>query len=136
MRSTIVGILAAALLAAAGYLMITTPWQQGGEVVLELTGDRSVELEAGRELVVELDENPTTGYIWKYVISPKGIVVPAGSDFSRDEAPAGMVGVGGTRVFRFKAAYAGEVSITFSESRPWEEGIPPVREFTLKARVK
>lgn len=71
-------------------------------------------------LVITLDENPTTGYTWKFVIEDEGIVKAVSDNF---EAPKGdSTGAGGKHTYEFAGVKKGETTITFTSKRDWEGG--------------
>lgn len=85
-------------------------------------------------LVVRLQSNPSTGYIWSYAV--------AGDDVLRLETvdgelagKNGMVGAPGEQVWSFRAQGAGRAVLTYVYARPWEKNTPPAKIFTLKVEV-
>ncbi len=61
-------------------------------------------LRVGEVLVVRLDENPTTGYLWQHAIFPPGVLEPVDSQMERK---AELPGAGGTRQLTFSATRPG-----------------------------
>lgn len=84
---------------------------------------------------VALFENGTTGYLWNSSLSAGSdrAVSYLDTDFVRDPAPPNMVGVGGTRYFRFQATDCGRAVITLVYQRPWEQH--PIGQVTLEIQV-
>lgn len=71
-----------------------------------------------RDLLLELDENPTTGYRWEYVL--EGDVQVVKDNYIAPDK-TGLVGAGGTRVFEFKAPEnKEECSVKLYYRRSWE----------------
>jgi len=82
---------------------------------------------------VSLYENLSTGYSWAQSV-PAGSAGPVtllDTDYVQDPAPPGWVGGGGTRYFRYRVTSAGDTTVTFLYRRPWETGIPPMKQVTL-----
>lgn len=89
----------------------------------------------GTVFSVALFENGTTGYLWNSSLSAGSdrVVTYLDTDFVRDPAPPNMVGVGGTRYFRFQAMDCGRAVITLVYQRPWEPR--PIAQVTLEIQV-
>jgi inhibitor of cysteine peptidase len=85
-------------------------------------------------LVVRLPSNPSTGYVWSYVVTGDEVLR---LDTITGEAPAadGMVGVPGLEVWSFRAQGSGTVVLTYIYARPWEKNALPAKTFTLKVQV-
>jgi len=94
---------------------------------------RKLELREGQEIVVSLESNPTTGYIWEISNIGDGIIAQVGK--TTYESKSDLLGAGGIQVFRFKAKGAGQVDLNFVYHRPWEKNVKPVRTFSLKITV-
>lgn len=77
-----------------------------------------VRLRPGDRFQLKLNSNPTTGYQW-YVLPGwnDGIVDLIGDEYKSDPNPMGMVGVGGTSVFTFRAEEAGKTDIKLAYAR-------------------
>jgi inhibitor of cysteine peptidase len=43
------------------------------------------------------------------------------------DSPAGLVGAGGTEIWRFRATKAGRQILRMAYVRPWEKGVAPVK---------
>ena len=74
-------------------------------------------------VTVSLDENPTTGCAWQYVVANEAVVQNCGDTYSSD-APAGVVGAGGVRALSFLGLKAGTTTVTFTYLRAWETDSP------------
>lgn len=85
-------------------------------------------------LVVRLPSNPSTGYVWSYVVKGDEVLR---LDTITGEAPAadGMVGVPGLEVWSFRAQGSGTAVLTYIYARPWEKNALPAKTFTLKVQV-
>ncbi len=75
-----------------------------------------------RYISVDLRSNPTTGGGWKIDIADKSIANLESDTYVRDEAPSGMVGVGGTETFGFKCLKPGKTTVKFVYGQMWEGG--------------
>ena len=88
-------------------------------------------------VTISLAGNATTGYSWS-VTKLEGAAVEQVGDiqYVTNPAPARMVGVGGTSLATFRAAKAGQSTITLGYARPWEKGTPPIKTFTVTLIVQ
>jgi inhibitor of cysteine peptidase len=89
-------------------------------------------LTSGHVVRIELDENPTTGYLWDYQVS-KGIHVV--SDTFTPSA-SGRFGAGGTRVWELRMEEKGIQMFNASYRRPWEPVTDADSTFSVSFVVK
>ncbi|QEK10957.1 hypothetical protein FQB35_00425 [Crassaminicella thermophila] len=85
---------------------------------------------------IELQENPTTGYTWKYDIKDKDIIQVISDNYEQDELPEGaksIVGKGGMHTWVIKGLKEGVTTIKFSKQREWEgdSSIVETKEFIV-----
>ena len=87
----------------------------------------TIKTTAGKEFVITLDANVTTGYEWQ-LTKPidDSLIKLVHSEYVPDKT--GLVGSGGKSIWTFKAVRSGETQISFKYIRPWEKNIPPTRE--------
>ena len=87
----------------------------------------SVAVRQGAPLVINLDE-PATGYGWARTGDPGAALWwIGGPDFTPDPLPAGMMGIGGTATFRFRAETPGTATLEFAYRRFGETNVPPAK---------
>lgn len=92
-----------------------------------------IALDQGDVLVIPLAGNPSTGYVWQVKPSAEGILTARGeADFA---APSDAPGAGGYEIFIFDAVAAGDVSLSFIYSQPWDETTPPEQVIDLPFAV-
>ncbi|MFA6225260.1 MAG: protease inhibitor I42 family protein [Methanoregula sp.] len=82
---------------------------------------------------IQLAENPTTGYQWNATISP-GLELQS-SDDRMNDAPQGMVGVGGTRTWIITAKDLGTQKFSASYGRSWEPVTGNETAYSVKINV-
>ena len=88
----------------------------------------------GGEIVVTLQANPTTGYVWKIAeAGDQRIVSPVGHRF--DRAQKHVSGTGGRDIWTFRGDTQGKTAIAMVYVRPWEKGVPPVRKIVLRISI-
>ena len=84
----------------------------------------------GEDFTVELESNPTTGYVWTVKTLPEQLKL-LGSDYTK---PADGVRPGDSvaQVFRFKAVGQGDHAIGFVLKREWEPDAVESRAVLVK----
>jgi inhibitor of cysteine peptidase len=87
-------------------------------VISQADQGNTIEVQQGDLIVIQIDENPTTGYRWELGAYGQPVVEFADSDY---QSPTGAgMGGGGTRTFRFRAATEGRSTIQLKLRRSWE----------------
>jgi len=96
-----------------------------------------IELELGKLLVVTLESNPSTGYRWELLENNESILKQFGEvEFKSSEAgEPPIVGAGGWEIFRLKAVSAGQMTLELVYHRSWEEGVEPLKTFSIQVVV-
>ena len=99
--------------------------------------DGQVTLEVGQRLTVRLESNPSTGYLWEWVDRQASILEQIGeAEFTPGETgDPPLVGAGGWDVFTFEAVSSGQMTLELVYRRPWEEGVEPLKTFSLQVIV-
>jgi inhibitor of cysteine peptidase len=82
-------------------------------------------------VLIALDSNPSTGYSWEAHFDGTMLELAEESFEPGEYAKLGMVGAGGTELFRFKAIGKGNTDITFNYKRSWEAEILDTQVFTV-----
>lgn len=82
--------------------------------------ERSNDLEYDVQQIISLESNPTTGYMWTYVIDNESIAKVESEDYISNSADGNNVGVGGIQSYTIVGLNEGETKITFTYMRPWE----------------
>ena len=85
---------------------------------------RSIHLRVGEEIVLKLENNPSTGYSWILNEAKHPGLVSLGKPTYADHSP--MPGAGGLQSWNFRAVERGVQSLRFEYQRPWEKK-PPVK---------
>jgi len=111
-----------------GYFNKLSEGLSGGEIIDGGTKN----IKKNDEFVVSLESNPTTGYQWNVDFDNSYIELV---DVSYDLEDSELMGSGSTEVFKFKALQEGEVDLTFSYLRSWEEKAP-IKKVSYKIIVK
>ncbi len=77
-----------------------------------------VTLRPGGQLRIDLNANPTTGYNWTVGDGFDAFVIRlTGDEYTVNEHPQNVMGVGGRQVFRFEAVGTGETTLSLTYAR-------------------
>jgi inhibitor of cysteine peptidase len=87
----------------------------------------------GDTIIIELQENPTTGYSWNLSASSGLSLVD--DKYVQDSAEEGMTGVGGVHVWTFDVIEDGVQDISAVYMRPWEDITGEEDAFELTVHV-
>ena len=71
-------------------------------------------------IYVQLEANATTGYEWTVSVEGSSVVVIE-DEYVPDDAPLGMVGVGGTWKCKLDVVEDGQAVLHFVYARPWDK---------------
>jgi inhibitor of cysteine peptidase len=97
----------------------------------------SVAVRQGAPLVINLSADPSTGFGWVMTSKPGDAVwLIGGPDYTPEPIPAGMMGVGGTTTYRFRALKPGSQTLEFAYLRSWEKGAAPTRTVRYDVTVR
>lgn len=108
-----------------------------GTVVDASKSGTAVTLASGESLTVRLAGNATTGYSWTCTNALAGVLVPAGApDYEPTPVEPGVVGSGGTYVFRFRAVAPGTGNLQFAYARSWEKDVAPAQTASYAVTVR
>ena len=107
--------------------------RMGGHRSILIGGDPvTVNVAQGGELVVEAEENPTTGYVWQLAAEPpEGLEVLEDSSVPSGPAP----GSGGLRRWRVRVGKGPRVLLRATLQRPWESASSAQRTATATVIV-
>ena len=88
----------------------------GNDQETALDMPESTVIEVGKTFSVSLESNPTTGYSWQAEFDPKYLQLIS-KEFVIDSK---LVGAGGVEKYKFLALKQGQVEVTMTYKRPWE----------------
>lgn len=89
----------------------------------------TIKATVGKEFIITLDGNATTGYQWQLASSiDDSLVKFVSSEYVPDKT--GLTGSGGKSIWTFKAVRAGKAQVSFQYVRPWEKDTPPAKQAT------
>jgi len=104
--------------------------------ILISQADRGLERRAlpGQRVLIQLPENPTTGYQWHIDAFDPQVLAAAGSDFAASSG--GRLGGGGLRTFVFTALAPGSSRVRLVYRRPWEPKAQAGEAFEVRIQVQ
>jgi inhibitor of cysteine peptidase len=102
-------------------------------VFVEKDTDSSVTAAVNGSFIVQLRENPTTGYMWNVSVT-KGLEITNDS-YQMDSGAANMTGVGGTHSWNVKAVQPGNQTFWGFYKRPWENTTGNETNYVLNVLV-
>ena len=84
---------------------------------------QTIDIKTNKEFIIliALESNPTTGYSWQASFDTTTLELIEQTYELGDYAKEGVVGAGGTELFRFKSLKNGIFTITFDYQRSWED---------------
>lgn len=95
---------------------------------------KTVTLRPGQSLVVQLAENPTTGFRWVLAQGNEEIVALRDSNYVM--AAGAGIGGGGQRTFTFEASKPGSVQLQLKLWREWEGESSVLQRFSVTLEVR
>jgi inhibitor of cysteine peptidase len=99
----------------------------------ERSNGNTIELHVGDDFMLNLRENPTTGFRWNAFSSGDPVCTLLDQNF----APLiSSPGNGGSHSWHFQAVKEGSAEIEFVYRRSWEQSAQPVQSFTLNIYVR
>ena len=132
--------LMAALLVATSLAACGDDDDDGADKEVQLSeadNGKTVTVALGREVVVALASNPTTGYSWAVVRpEPANLELQGEPHYVAANPPTPVVGAGGTEVFTFKATKSGTSTLSMAYRRSFEPTAPPAKTFTVTVEVR
>jgi inhibitor of cysteine peptidase len=111
----------------------TKPTTAGEVQVTEQDAGKTFHLDIGQTLVVTLEGNPTTGYMWEMQPTDKAILVGVGDPEVKPES--NLMGAGGKISLTFKAESEGQQILKLVYHRPWEKDVSPEKTFEVSVTV-
>ena len=99
----------------------------------EADNNKSGNITQNTRFAVVLPENPTTGFTWNATLSD-GLELQS-SDYRQDEAPPGMVGVGGHHTWVIVAKDTGDQKFSALYRRSWENVTGNETGYTVNIHV-
>jgi inhibitor of cysteine peptidase len=108
----------------------------GTEVKAYSDTEETINISANKEFIIliALESNPTTGYSWEASYDDTMLELVEETYELGEYAKQGLIGAGGTELFRFKALKSGEAEITMVYKRSWETEILDQKVFTVDVK--
>jgi inhibitor of cysteine peptidase len=125
------------LICAALMALVVSTSTAAAEPVI-LTGahnGKTIVLDKGASLIISLESNPSTGYVWQVGNNDNAILKLVGQP-AFHPGPHHLIGEPGHLSFTFEAIATGSDSIELRYLRPWEKGVAPAKTFGVIVMVK
>ena len=109
----------------------------GGSTVKAYSdSEETIDSSMNKEFIVliALESNPTTGYSWEAQFDTAMLELVEETFELGEYAEQGLVGAGGTELFRFKGLSSGKTEITFKYKRSWETETLDTKVFTVEIK--
>jgi inhibitor of cysteine peptidase len=91
-----------------------------------------VSVSMGDRIVLDLPENPTTGYVWAFEVLDESLLDLDGSDW---QAAGRGTGTGGDRVWRLGPRRPGTTRLELKRWRPWAGEPSVIERFALTVEI-
>jgi inhibitor of cysteine peptidase len=102
-------------------------------VVTQEGNGKTIDLSVGQVFLIQLDENPTTGYRWDVCEIDPDLIERTEDQYSQNLGSE--TGGGGVRIFKFTAKKTGQSQIQLKHWRSWEGHKSTIGCFTIQLRV-
>ena len=87
----------------------------------------------GQILIVSLDANPSTGFVWEVSEVDTGVLEQLG--IPRFQAGSSLLGAEGVQVFEFRSLTGGQTELKMVYVRAFEEDAEPTNTFNVNVNV-
>jgi inhibitor of cysteine peptidase len=102
-------------------------------VVTQKDNGKTIDLSVGQDFLIQLDENPTTGYRWEVREIDTDLIDRTEDQYSQNLDSE--TGGGGVRIFKFTTKKTGQDRIQLKHWRTWEGEKSSIGCFTIQLRV-
>jgi len=109
-----------------------------GEDTMRLTeadNGKAITVYPNGEFTINLESNPTTGYMWAVVEIDEEVLEVVKNDYFADPSPEMITGTGGREEYQFRGIKPGECVLTMHYRRSWEPDDPD-GEFSVTVKVE
>jgi inhibitor of cysteine peptidase len=94
----------------------------------EANNGKTICLEVSDTVSLNLDGNPTTGYMWEISSIDRDFLQVVEQSYN---SSSDLIGAGGMFTFTFRAAAKGSTNLCLVYARPWEKTSPPAKTFEV-----
>ncbi len=89
-------------------------------IVILINANLEKETSSSINNVISLEENPTTGFMWQYIIKNTNIVKVTSDTYTENTNNENIVGAGGIHTWYLEGLKQGSTLVEFDLYRPWE----------------
>ena len=111
----------------------TTPTLSAEVEIDSSANGQDINMINGQILIVSLDANPSTGFIWEVSEVDSSFLEQLG--IPRFEAGTSLLGAEGVQIFEFRALTAGRTVLNMVYVRAFEEDTEPTNTFSVNVNV-
>lgn len=97
---------------------------------------KTITVHPGDQVVINLAENPTTGFQWAYDPVDNALLALDSSASGYTPSPGGAIGGGGKHVWTFDAKGPGTVHLQFKLWRSWEGDASIIKRFGVAIQIQ
>lgn len=96
---------------------------------------KTVKTELGKDFVITLESNPTTGYGWRIAGTLDATMLKV-VEIKHSRKQTKLIGAGGKDLWTFRGLQKGKTVISFEYVRSWEKDVPPVKKEFFTVEIK
>jgi inhibitor of cysteine peptidase len=100
----------------------------------EADNGKTIEVPLNSEVIIQLKENPTTGYKWSSPRFDGKLLLLKTNEFRAGEKK--LIGGAGIRHFAFEAKGPGKTVVEMEYMRPWEAAATAAATFRVSIEIK
>jgi len=93
---------------------------------------QEIEIGVGKQFIIALDSNPTTGYNWEADFDESFLKLV--QDEFKPAEDKDLVGAGGEQRFTFEGVKKGKTEVTLTYKRSWEEEFSDQKVFVVSVK--
>ena len=95
---------------------------------------KTIIVHPGDTIVIQLDENPTTGFTWEIQEEDEHVLKRVNSEYT--PPPEGTIGIGGVRLFTFEAKHVGTAQLELKYWRSFVGDSSIMQRYDITVRVE
>jgi inhibitor of cysteine peptidase len=95
-----------------------------------------VSLSTGDTLTIDLEGNPTTGYLWVFGAPfDSSLLLMTAESYTKPDLAKGKTGAPVRKIMTFKAMAPGRTGLKLDYRRPWERSEKPIKTFEILVNI-
>lgn len=118
------------------FLLFFSSCGNQGIVITHMQDGQSVQVHAGETIVLQLDENPTTGFTWEVSQTDATILTLQDSTYVPEPGNPGETGRGGTHIWTFVTKHPGTAHLQLKNWRSFEGASSATQWYNVTLEVQ